>query len=511
MTNGYYNHGNLPGDNTPGSSAEIRAEFDAVMAGFDKNAPLSGNANKVVVINAAETAQTVKTAASLISDTTHAATGKTTPVDADELPISDSAASYELKKVTFANLGAWIWSRLGALIAGGTSKATPVTNDSFAINDSAASDATKKLTFGNLIATLQTAFASLTFSVGTATSAAHAMRLDQQQYPWRNRIINGDMGVNQIYGTTAVTPAANGIYPIDQFLYRCTAFGYSKLTFQQVADAPAGFKYSEKITVASAASPGAADIATFTQPIEGQNLIDLGFGTANNRRIATGIWIKGSVAGTYAVSIQNAARNRSYVGTIAVTNSFTEAVVTLDADSSGTWPTTNDVGLWLNIDLGSGSNFNTTAGAWQAGEYSRTSGCVTFISNAAATLNITGVQLEKVAAGATTGTEFEFLPYAENLRRCEYYWRKLGGGALQIYVSGYGAVGSELGATLTFPSMRAAPTAAKVGTWPVTNCGQPIMYGASVNSLSIYASTTAAGVAAITNGNDQYISLDARM
>jgi hypothetical protein len=36
----------------------------------------------------------------------HAATGKTTPVDADELGIADSAASYALKKLTWANLKA---------------------------------------------------------------------------------------------------------------------------------------------------------------------------------------------------------------------------------------------------------------------------------------------------------------------------------------------------------------------------------------------------------------------
>jgi hypothetical protein len=44
-------------------------------------------------------------AASLAS-TIHAATSKTTPVDADELPISDSAASWGLKKLTWANIKA---------------------------------------------------------------------------------------------------------------------------------------------------------------------------------------------------------------------------------------------------------------------------------------------------------------------------------------------------------------------------------------------------------------------
>jgi microcystin-dependent protein len=42
----------------------------------------------------------------VIAPATHAATGKTTPVDADETNIADSAASFVLKKVTWANIKA---------------------------------------------------------------------------------------------------------------------------------------------------------------------------------------------------------------------------------------------------------------------------------------------------------------------------------------------------------------------------------------------------------------------
>ena len=46
---------------------------------------------------------------------THAATSKTTPVDADEIPLADSAASFGLKKLTWANLKANIPS--GAILS----------------------------------------------------------------------------------------------------------------------------------------------------------------------------------------------------------------------------------------------------------------------------------------------------------------------------------------------------------------------------------------------------------
>lgn len=45
-----------------------------------------------------------------IAALTHAATSKTTPVDADELPLVDSEATYGLKKLPFANLKTWVKS-----------------------------------------------------------------------------------------------------------------------------------------------------------------------------------------------------------------------------------------------------------------------------------------------------------------------------------------------------------------------------------------------------------------
>ena len=53
MSNEYYNGGAVPAQGSPGSSSAMRAQFTAVMAGFDKLPQLSGNAGKVVVVNSA--------------------------------------------------------------------------------------------------------------------------------------------------------------------------------------------------------------------------------------------------------------------------------------------------------------------------------------------------------------------------------------------------------------------------------------------------------------------------
>lgn len=237
----------------------------------------------------------------------------------------------------------------------------------------------------------------------------------------RNRFINGDMSVAQLNGATAVTPGAGTSYPIDQWRVDLTAA--SKLSFQQVVDAPAGFKYSEKITVVAQYAPAATDRMQFQQPIEGQNIIDIGPGTAAPATIAVSVWVKGSVAGTYACGIFNDATARSYVGLINVTAGWSKQTVVLTHDNTGVWSTDNGSGTWFGIDLGSGANYNAAAaGAWAAGYFLRTAGSVTFVNQVAgATLNITGAQFEKVPTGATVGTYFEFLPNAEQLRRCQRY------------------------------------------------------------------------------------------
>ena len=55
MSNQYYNHGSYPTPNAPGSSAQMRAELELVTEGFNKLPALTGNANKVVTVNAGAT------------------------------------------------------------------------------------------------------------------------------------------------------------------------------------------------------------------------------------------------------------------------------------------------------------------------------------------------------------------------------------------------------------------------------------------------------------------------
>ena len=277
----------------------------------------------------------------------------------------------------------------------------------------------------------------------------------------RNRIINGDMRIDQRNAGAAITPTAAVGYTLDRFNGVNTIA--SKLTYQQVSDAPTGFNNSLKITVASAATPSAGDQFRLCQPVEGYNIADFGWGAAGALAVTVSFKAKASIAGTYSVALWNGANGRSYVTTVSLTTSWASYSFTVPGDTTGTWATNNTLGLEVIFDLGGGSNWVTsTTNAWQAANYFRASGSVSLVGNAGATLNITGVQLEP----GTVATPFERIDYSESLRRCQRYYQVLGpsdtlttGTTICVMPQAdTGAVNENWGMTEFKVSMRAAPT-----------------------------------------------------
>lgn len=120
-----------------------------VTAGTGATEELSASQVRTL-INVADGADV--TSATNVGTSINGSTAKTTPVDADVVAILDSAASNVLKKLTFANLWAWVQSKF----AGASSKTTPIDADSFNIVDSAASNVAARVTGTNLKAYLKT-------------------------------------------------------------------------------------------------------------------------------------------------------------------------------------------------------------------------------------------------------------------------------------------------------------------------------------------------------------------
>lgn len=115
MSNNFYNHGSYPTPNAPGSSAALRAELQLITQGFDKLPTLTGNANKLVVVNSAGTGLEAATAIGSL-----AITGSTI----NDTPIGNVTPSTG----AFTTLSASGAASLGTsvTIGGGTINNTPI-------------------------------------------------------------------------------------------------------------------------------------------------------------------------------------------------------------------------------------------------------------------------------------------------------------------------------------------------------------------------------------------------
>jgi len=235
-------------------------------------------------------------------------------------------------------------------------------------------------------------------------------------FGFKNRIINGAMVIDQRNAGASVTPT-DGQFTVDRWQVWCDAA--SKVTAQQSTTVPAGFKNAVVLTSTSAYSITSTQQFGFLQPIEGLNVYDLGWGTANATTITISFWVRSSLTGTFGGAIRNSAGDRFYVFsyTINSANTYEQKTITIAGDTSGTWLTTNGLGLYLYFSLGAGSSKVTSAGSWGSTAYYGVTGQQNLVANNGATLYITGVQLEK----GSTATSFDYRPYGTELALCQRY------------------------------------------------------------------------------------------
>lgn len=235
----------------------------------------------------------------------------------------------------------------------------------------------------------------------------------------RNLIINGSMAISQ--RNTSWSGLTSSQYTLDRF--STDIGGGGAIDVAQSTTAPDGFVNSISLTVATAdASIAAGDAYRISHQVEGQNVGHLNWGASSAQTVTLSFWVRSSVTGTYGLGISNSAETENYVAeyTITSANTWEKKTVTVAGRTSGTWLTTNGIGMGLRWDLGSGTNYNGTAGTWQTtgGKVYRTSSCVNWIATSGATFYLTGVSLEV----GDTATPFEHEPYGVTLQKCQRFY-----------------------------------------------------------------------------------------
>jgi hypothetical protein len=282
----------------------------------------------------------------------------------------------------------------------------------------------------------------------------------------RNRIINGDVRIDQRYNHVAQS-IVNGYFADRWVVGQAPATVYY-CSCPTTAGFP-GFSYAACAAAAGVYVPNAGDALNMGQRIEGINIVDLQWGTANAKPVTLSFWAWATVAGTYSGAILNGANNRSYPFTynIPVANTATYCVVTIPGDVTGTWATDNTTGIYVAWDLGSGANYRSAAGVWAAGTYVGVTGTVQLSTPAAGTIYITGAQLE----AGSIATPFERRATSVELLMCRrYYYASWYASSIAFVISGYGgSAGANISVPFSLPTtMRAAPSAA-FGSWNFTN------------------------------------------
>jgi hypothetical protein len=258
-----------------------------------------------------------------------------------------------------------------------------------------------------------------------AISGTNGITLDGQfnsasSMGFKNRIINGAMVIDQRNAGAASTSSISG-YFLDR--WHVTQSTTGKLIAQQNAGSvtpPTGFINYLGVTSQSAYSIAAGDYYRIYQPIEGLNMADLAWGTASAATVTLSFWVRSSLTGTFGGALQNNGSSRTYAFTYSISsaNTWEQKTITIVGDTSGTWLTTNGVGMYVFFGLGVGSTYSGTAGSWAGANYMSATGATSVVGTNGATFYITGVQLEK----GSTATSFDYRPYGTEFQLAQRYY-----------------------------------------------------------------------------------------
>ena len=324
---------------------------------------------------------------------------------------------------------------------------------------------------------------------------------------FRNRIINGDMRIDQRNSGSAWT---GGGLSVDR--WSMTTFGIASGFTQQrvsVADLQ-GYNYALRITIGASTLSGTGAYR-LRHAIEGYNIADLYWGTSQGVPVTVSFWVKTSVPGVYTYYLGNkdtdttaSSTTAQYVTPFTVfnANAWEYKTITIPPPPNGTsWSATNSLGIsscFIFYENNS-SNVTSTANWYTNSPVDWISSSVNLFTNPNATWQITGVQLEK----GTVATPFEFRPYATELALCQRYYQEMpntngghftGGGRLLAATNATSGTNTLTYLYFTTP-MRAAPT--------------PTYYGGGSASGNYNINTSSSGssvstsVAATSTGTSQ--------
>jgi hypothetical protein len=323
------------------------------------------------------------------------------------------------------------------------------------------------------------------FTINRATGQVGVPQLVSPQAIGYNRIINGDMRIDQ--RNNGAVGTANG-YTLDRWYYFGTQAGKGNWRRNpNSAPTPPGFPYSLCFVSLSAYTALATDQFFFNHPIEADQVSDFMWGTPQAQPVTLSFWVSCTQTGTFSGSVGNYASTRSYPFTFSIptANAWILIAITIPGDTGGTWVMSgNGGGVNVNFDLGSGANYRSAAGAWANGAFWGATGAASVVATNNAQWFVTGVKLEI----GPVATAFNRQSVAKSLSDCQRYYQVV----TPMYLYGYAGTGNIIAQTINFPIMRATPTVVS-GSAASNNTASWGVNTVTTSSLLAYSSIVSSG------------------
>jgi len=249
--------------------------------------------------------------------------------------------------------------------------------------------------------------------------------------PFRNLLINGDMKIWQRYGGSAVTisdGSNEGYNSVDRWNMSFGSSAGGAIQWSRSTDVPAGedFEYSLKMSPSTTTAATGTQELRFYQAIESQMIPDLAYGTSGAKTLTFSFYFKTNKVGLYSVYFQHAAdggtaKRKFLTFTPAASDTWERIVLKVTGDTATAQTMDdNNAGFYIYFTLDNTPNYDidATEQDWTTSVLLGSENNVNFFDNTSNELYLTGCQLEV----GDTPSDFEFLPFDVQLRRCQRYY-----------------------------------------------------------------------------------------
>jgi len=326
----------------------------------------------------------------------------------------------------------------------------------------------------------------------------------------RNIVINGAMQVAQRSTSVTGVGSASGYFTLDRY-YISASGTAGRATMSQVADVHDGFANALKLDCTTAdTSIAAGEFFVLAHRLEGQDLQQLKKGTSEAEAVTVSFYVKGNANATYALELYDAVGGRHASQLFNVTTSWNRISLTFNGDTTDSLADSNALALEINIWLHAGSNLTsgTINGDFASADNTRrAAGISSFFDSTDRTFFITGLQMEL----GSQATPFEHRSFGEELGLCQRYFQYhvSTSTAARYYADQYS--NGTLVLDQHHSPMRAVATGTVIGTWTVSNVGQPNLYVGTEFSHYLAKPVSSTGRAYFYAGQNDGVSLDAEL